>query len=276
MDHVDIPPAPAIVRAASLDSIRPWREAIEENRRLPHWKARQERWRSYQDAMRKGIFPLVPAFLAMPLAPLSVSLSHAIQVNNANQSSYSFTCNYGTDDPLRWTAACGFCGGGGNIGSMSINGGALDFFLRHETIGQAVLALKFNPQGASGTVSAAIVDGGGAPVDSQRCAVGVYRITGLLRATPLDQIATNMSTPLSASLRVARGGVLVMAVRGNSTGTLTLTGGSGFAAGGTASLESVQRAGVGSATIGADDAAYAVGATQSGATLDAAIASWAP
>ena len=100
---LEVPASPAIVRAANLDSIRPWREALEENWRLPYWKERQKKFKEYQEAMFKGLVPLVPAIATLKVAPLTVTYNTAVGSNSA-ATNYTFnaTALSAAANPLRW------------------------------------------------------------------------------------------------------------------------------------------------------------------------------
>jgi hypothetical protein len=256
-----LPPKPALVRAANLDSIRPWREAIEENRRLPYWKARQQRFRDIQDAMRKGTLPLCPFFMSYKQAPLSITYITQ-DVDNASASSYNFgSVSTGTANPLRWNMCTSTASGAVVTTGSTINGAAIT-----QVAGSlAGIGYAYNPTGTTGTLSYTM------STTASYCSYAVYSIVGLLNGAPFSSVTGTGNLSLSAP----KGGVGILAVRMLTTTAITATG-TNYTENVDILTDSVHRREFGNISpVTADNASFSINVSGAAAIVDLA-AFWAP
>lgn len=264
MDYADIPPAPAIVRLT--DTFAAHRAAMEKNERYPFWKARQERFQEKKAAMLRGMIPLVPAFILLKSAPLTIVAADGA-ASNTDASSYSFPgLNLNAADPLRWIAMA-YMSSGAGPNAVNIDGTALGPIY----VNVSGIWLGYVRAGTSGTLNLNM------NATAQRITTRLFSIYGLLEATPLDTYAQSVATPHNYTVRVAAGGVLVHAARGSNANTLTTTSGPpAMTLADNSSQESAQWRVTGHAAFTADDPAYPISQSQSGGTIVASVASWAP
>lgn len=256
-----LPQAPAVVRAVNLDTIRPWREAIQENWRLPYWKARQERFRERQDAMRKGILPLVPALLTLKNAPLVCAFNQGAVVSG-DAADYTFAgISTGTANPLRWNVV-GISGSYANTPSdVTLGGASLTNII---TWGPQGLGIVHNPTGTSATI---FIDGSGANL---RAGIVCYSITGLLKGNTLDSSLGSASSPSAFTIKTAKGGCVV--------GVARLSASAGTVSGATEDYDTVMEGSSRiygySVTNPVDNAALSITITSSSSTVLHGVGSW--
>lgn len=265
------PPAPAIVRAANLDSIRSWREAIEENRRYPYWKERQRRFREYQDAMRLGFLPLVPALMAMRCAPLTMSFVTSGS-STTNATSYSFASqSLGVAHPLRWIVVSACSQTGANINSMTLGGSSMSMMRGNQTATAATIC--YFPSGTSATLAYTVA------ATSGQTGYAIYSIIGLLKPDRIpgaDNVGYDSANAANIATVAGHGGCGLLVGRSGASGTWTTSGTSGYTQDVDLSIESTMHFLSGHATNISATGSYTFSITNSNASCYCRAFMWSP
>ena len=259
----EAPASPAIVRAANLDSIRPWREVLEENWRLPYWKERQERFKDYQNAMRLGLVPLVPALATLKSAPITCAFHHGA-VTSTNASDYTFSSvSFGTANPLRWIVIGTSGSYGATPSAVTVDGAAITPI---GILGPSGLGIVYKKSGTSGTV---FIDGS---ATNNFAGIVCYSIVGLLNGEVLASVQTSGASPQNFNIAAAKGGCII--------GVARLSAAAGTVTGANENYDTIMDGAFRiygySVNTSADSTAHNIVITSSGSTIARNTASWAP
>jgi hypothetical protein len=236
---------------------------MRENERLPHWKARQERFNEKKDAMLKGLIPLVPAWINMRYAPLSIAGASSGISTTDSSGPYDFgTQLTGTANPLRWNVLTSTCSGATVTASSTINGQAVVA----TAAGLAGIHTAYNPTGTDGNLTIT--------VSGAASYVGwaMYAVVGLLRANAFD---TEVAATTSFTMSAPKGGVGVVSCRMTAATAISISGTNYTADIDSVSDTSHRREFGNISAFAADDAAYAL-TCSGGGTLSINAATWAP